>query len=112
MSITTRVIDTATGGPARGITVILELRQAGEWSPIGRGATDDQGRVATLTDSRIVTPGTYQLTFDIGAYHRDQGMTVPFFPEAKIVFNVRDVGAQYDLSLLLSPFGYSSFRQS
>ena len=112
MSITTRVIDTATGVPARGITVILEMRQAGEWGPIGRGTTDDDGRLSTLTEGRVITPGNYQLTFDIGTYHRDQGLTVPFFPEAKIIFNVRDVDQHYDLSLLLSPFGFSAFRQS
>ena len=112
MSITTRVMDTATGGPARGVTVILELRQAGEWSPIGRGTTDEHGRLSTLTEGRVITPGTYQLTFDIGTYHRDGGLAVPFFPEAKIIFNVRDPDALYDLSLFLSPFGFSAFRQS
>jgi 5-hydroxyisourate hydrolase / 2-oxo-4-hydroxy-4-carboxy-5-ureidoimidazoline decarboxylase len=108
--ITTHVLDTARGGPAAGMTVILEWRQASEWSPIGRGMTDENGRVATLTEDRDLAPGTYRLTFDTGTYHRDQGITAPFFPEAKITFNVRDTDEHYHVPLLLSPFGYSTYR--
>jgi hydroxyisourate hydrolase len=108
--ITTHVLDTARGGPAVGVTVILELRQASEWTPIGRGTTDEAGRVASLTDDRELVPGTYRLTFDTGTYHREQGITVPFFPEAKITFNVRDIDEGYHVPLLLSPFGYSTYR--
>jgi hydroxyisourate hydrolase len=108
--ISTHVLDTARGGPAVGVTVILEMRQASEWSPIGRGTTDEKGRVASLTDDRELVPGTYRLTFDTGTYHREQGISVPFFPEAKITFNVRDVDEDYHVPLLLSPFGYTTYR--
>ena len=108
--ITTHVLDTARGGPAVGVTVILELRQASEWSPIGRGTTDENGRVASLTDDRELVPGTYRLTFDTGTYHREQGISVPFFPEAKITFNVRDIDENFHVPLLLSPFGYTTYR--
>jgi 2-oxo-4-hydroxy-4-carboxy-5-ureidoimidazoline decarboxylase len=108
--ITTHVLDTARGGPAVGITVILELRHASEWSPIGRGTTDDSGRVTSLTADRDLAPGTYRLTFDTGTYHREQGISMPFFPEAKITFNVRDTDEHYHVPLLLSPFGYSTYR--
>ena len=107
--ITTHILDIAQGLPAEDITVILELRQASEWTPIGRGTTDSKGRVDTLTDGPLA-PGTYRLTFDIGAYHRHQGLTVPFFPDVKITFNVRDPDEHYHLPLLLSPFGYSTYR--
>ena len=60
--ITTHVLDTAKGRPAVGVTVILEMRLASEWSPIARGVTDEQGRLAGLTDARAMTPGTYRLT--------------------------------------------------
>ena len=108
--ITTHVLDTARGGPAAGVTVILEMRQASEWSPIGRGTTDASGRLMTLTEDRPLAPGTYRLTFDIGTYHRDQGMNKPFFPEVRIAFNVRDSGEHYHVPLLLSPYGYSTYR--
>jgi len=107
--ITTHVLDIARGAPAGGVTVILELRQAGEWTPIGRGSTDGKGRVDPLTEG-AVAPGTYRLTFDIGAYHREFGLSVAFFPEIKITFNVRDPEEHYHLPLLLSPFGYSTYR--
>lgn len=108
--ITTHVLDTARGRPAAGMTVILEVRHASEWSPIGRGVTDEHGRLATLTDGWVMTPGTYRLTFDTGTYHRDQGIGAPFFPEVKIPFNVRDVAEHFHVPLLLSPYGYSTYR--
>ena len=108
--ITTHVLDTAIGAPAAGLTVILELRQASEWTPVARGATDENGRLVTLTESFTLTPGTYRLTFDIGTYHRNLGVSVPFFPEVKIAFNVRDTEESYHLPLILSPFGYTTYR--
>ena len=108
--ITTHVLDTAHGGPAAGIAVILEMRQASEWSPIGRGVTDGNGRLMTLTEGLPLAPGTYRLTFDTGTYHRDRGVTHPFFPEAKVTFQVLDASEHYHVPLLLSPFGYSTYR--
>lgn len=107
--ITTHVLDTARGCPAVGVTVILELRQASEWTPVGRGTTDAKGRVTTLTQGPLA-PGSYRLTFDVGAYQRDQGMTVSFFSEVRIAFNVRDTDEDYHIPLLLNPFGYTTYR--
>jgi len=110
--ITTHVLDIAQGKPAAGLTVILELRRGDDWSPVGRGATDENGRLNTLTPRGPLPPGTYRLTFDLGDYHHDQGLAVPFFPEAKVTFNVRDTGCDYHVPLLISPFGYSTYRGS
>ena len=108
--ITTHVLDTSRGGPAVGMNVILEMRQASEWMRIARGTTDGKGRVVTLTEGLPMAPGTYRLTFDTGAYHREQGNSTPFFPEVKIMFNVRDTEKLYHVPLLLSAFGYSTYR--
>jgi 5-hydroxyisourate hydrolase len=108
--ITTHVLDTANGRPAEGVTVILEMRQTSGWGIIGRGVTDADGRLGTLTEGHTPGPGIYRITFDTGAYHRDQGISVPFFPEVKIIFTVRDVRGNYHLPLLLSPYGYSTYR--
>jgi 5-hydroxyisourate hydrolase len=108
--ITTHVLDIAQGGPAVDVTVILELRQSNDWTPIGRGSTDAKGRVLTLTEGRTLAPGTYRLTFDIGAYQRANAMPVPFFPEARITFNVRDTAEHYHIPLVISPYGYSTYR--
>ncbi len=107
--ITTHVLDITEGVPAVGMTVILEVRHANDWSPVGRGTTNDKGRVETLTTG-VITPGTYRLTFNLASYHKEHGLAVPFFPEAKITFNVRDTNADYHVPLVLSPFGYSTYR--
>ena len=108
--ITTHVLDIARGEPAAGVTVILEMRQASDWNPVGRGTTNANGRLTTLTEGLSLAPGIYRLTFDIGTYHHDQGIAKPFFPEVKIAFNVRDTGEHYHVPLLLSPYGYSTYR--
>jgi 5-hydroxyisourate hydrolase len=108
--ITTHVLDLALGGPAVGMTVILEIRQGSEWAPVGRGTTDEKGRVTTLTEGWKVVPGTYRLTFDLANYHSEHGFDAPLFPEAKIAFNARDNDEHLHIPLLVSPFGYSTYR--
>jgi len=110
--ITTHVLDTARGRPAVGVTVILEIRHASEWSPVARCATDRDGRTPALTADHAVTPGTYRLTFDTGTYFRDQGIAHPFFPEATVTFQVLDTAEHFHVPLLLSPFGYMTYRGS
>jgi len=108
--ITTHVLDTALGAPAVGVTVILEVRRGTDWDPVGRGATDEKGRLGTLTDGQTLAAGTYRLTFDLASYHRATGVGAAFFPEARIAFTVRDPEEHYHVPLLVSPFGYSTYR--
>jgi 5-hydroxyisourate hydrolase len=108
--ITTHVLDLTQGGPAVNVAVILEIRQANDWSPVGRGVTDAKGRLTSLTEGLPMPPGIYRLIFDLGAYHRAQGMSIPFFPEATITFNVRDTSEHYHVPLVISPYGYSTYR--
>ena len=111
--ITTHVLDTAKGKPAAGITVILELRHQRDWIPVGRGSTDNNGRLMTLTEqNHPLAVGTYRLTFDTSTYHQEQGTASPFFPEVKIMFNVENADEHVHVPLLLSPFGYSTYRGS
>jgi len=105
--ITTHVLDTARGAPASGLSVLLELRRNSEWATIGRAVTDANGRVTAFT-SGPPAPGTYRLTFDTGGYHRAIGVA-PFFPEVAVVFDVVSE-AHYHVPLLLSPYGYSTYR--
>src|SRR5262245_33636920 len=107
--ITTHVLDIAEGGPAVGVEVILQFRSGKDWRPVGRGTTDAHGRITTFSDKPLEL-GTYQLTFDLGDYHEAQGLASPFFPEAKITFNVDDVAAHYHVPLIVSPYGYSTYR--
>lgn len=108
--ITTHVLDIAQGGPAVDVAVILEIRHADDWTPVARASTDAKGRAMTLTEGRAIAPGTYRLTFDLGAYQRAHGMAAPFFPEAKITFSVRDPAEHYHVPLVVSPYGYSTYR--
>ena len=108
--ITTHVLDTSRGGAAVGIAVVLELREALQWNVVGRGVTDANGRVTSLMPERPLVRGEYRLTFDTAAYHRAQGITAPFFPHVVITFYIVDAAAHYHVPLLLSPFGYSTYR--
>jgi 5-hydroxyisourate hydrolase len=99
--ITTHVLDTAKGRPAQGIPITLEILR-GEWQVIGRGVTDVDGRLRTLTEGVVLERATYRLTFK----------TDGFFPEVAIQFRVDDPAQHYHVPLLLSPFGYSTYRGS
>jgi len=107
--ITTHVLDTARGCAGAGVPVHLERLDVGGWQPIGDGVTDADGRLATLA-SGPVTEGTYRLRFDTAAYFAASGQAVYFFPSAEIQFLVQGEGAHYHVPLLLSPFGYSTYR--
>ena len=109
--ITTHVLDTAAGRPGNGIAIELELQQASSWQRVGSGVTDDDGRLRTLTPSGPVAPGTYRIRFDTGAYFATRG-TAGFFPVVEIQFTVSDVHQHYHVPLLLSPFGFSTYRGS
>ena len=111
--ITTHVLDTSRGRPAAGVPVTLEARgEDGGWHLVGRGATDDDGRLRDLVPADFhLTVGDYRLTFDVGAYLSASG-TEGFYTEVVVSFVVRDGAAHYHVPLLLSPYGYSTYRGS
>jgi 5-hydroxyisourate hydrolase len=104
--ITTHVLDMAAGTPGRGIAVELERIEHGQWHLVGGGITDDDGRLRTLTTPGPVPPGTYRIRFQTGAYGS------PFFPVVEIQFVVGDANQHYHVPLLLSPYGFSTYRGS
>jgi 5-hydroxyisourate hydrolase len=109
--ITTHVLDTSLGLPAAGVPVTLDAREAtGAWKQVGRGATDGDGRLSNLAPHSLA-PGTYRLTFDTSAYFKSR-QVASFYPEVAIVFEVRDAAAKYHVPLLISPYGYSTYRGS
>ena len=111
-AITTHVLDTARGRPAAGVVVVLEMEQAGEWRPIGQGVTDADGRVkALLAPGTPLSAGVYRLTFATGTYFARQSQAT-FYPEVKVVFKITDPEQHHHVPLLLSPFGYSTYRGS
>jgi 5-hydroxyisourate hydrolase len=108
--ITTHVLDTSRGRPASGVPVLLELRSEDGWREAGRAETDADGRVKQLLTAPL-SAGVYRLTFGIETYFRAQGIET-FYPEASIVFQVRDAAQHHHVPLLLSPYGYSTYRGS
>ena len=108
--ITTHVLDLGTGTPAAGIAVTLECRSGDGWARIAQATTDADGRVReAFADARDA--GRYRLTFATGAYFAARGVT-SFHPEVTVVFEVREAGRHHHVPLLLSAFGYSTYRGS
>ena len=112
-TISTHVLDTALGVPARGVAVTLErVDAAGAAARIGGGATNDDGRLRDLlAPGESLGAGTYRLRFDTGGYFAAGGREA-FFPEVAVLFRVPDGAQHYHVPLLLSPFGYSTYRGS
>ncbi len=111
-AITTHLLDASTGCPARGVPVALERQTTTGWEIIGKGATDEDGRLRDLLDSEtILQTGNYRLTFDIEIYFAKQQID-SFYPQVTVAFTVRDAAQHYHVPLLLSPFGYSTYRGS
>lgn len=100
--ITTHVLDTAKGRPAAGVRLLLLKDE----QLLFDGVTDGDGRARLLEPSQVES-GMYRLTFDTGSYNHSG-----FFPEVTIVFRIEDVAQHYHVPLLLSPFGYSTYRGS
>ena len=110
--ISTHVLDTSRGAPAA--SVIVELRHAGEL--VRRATTNADGRTdePLLADERIAT-GVYELTFHVGGYFRQAGVAVtepPFLDHVVIRFGVSDPAGHYHVPLLVSPYGYSTYKGS
>jgi 5-hydroxyisourate hydrolase len=111
-SISTHVLDTSKGAPAAGLPITLERGADGAWSRIGGGVTNDDGRVAKLLNSDVTFgPGTYRMTFETSAYFTAEN-TDGFYPIVRVEFTVRSTDQHYHVPLLLSPFGYSTYRGS
>jgi 5-hydroxyisourate hydrolase len=110
--ITTHVLDVSLGRPAANVSVILESQSPrGDWTESGRGTTDDDGRLREWAASKPLSPGIYRLTFDTRAYFAGRKVA-SLYPQVVIVFEVRDAQEHYHIPLLLSPFGYSTYRGS
>ena len=111
--ITTHIIDAPTGKPAVGIDVTLEFQMPDRgWHVVGKGTTTKDGRVNDLrTGSAGFEPGTYRLTFDTASYFVASGIE-SFYPHVTIAFTVGDTARHYHVPLLVSPFGFSTYRGS
>jgi 5-hydroxyisourate hydrolase len=101
-TLSTHVLDTAAGRPGAGITVTLTRRDGEE---LGVRITDADGRVSAIGPERLEA-GDYVLRFDTGSYGNE------FYPEVVVVFTVADPDQHYHVPVLLSPYGFTTYRGS
>jgi 5-hydroxyisourate hydrolase len=108
LSLSTHVLDTSRGRPAAGMPVRLDRYGGGTWQPVAEDFTDDDGR---LKDLPATEEGTYRLRFGTGQYFAAY-QAETFYPEVSVVFVITDQGEHYHVPLLVSPYGYSTYRGS
>ncbi len=109
--ITTHILDTSRGEPAVDVTIFLYQYQNNEWEAIGGGATNDDGRLPDMVgDDVSLQEGTYKLKFATEEYYEGLGINT-FFPYVEVIFYLMP-GENYHIPLLLSPYGYSTYRGS
>lgn len=114
--LTTHVLDTARGIPAEGIPVELYRFDGASSELIAETVTNDDGRTdAPILDKSAFETGIYELIFKVGAYLRATGQAGEeplFLEDVPIRFGMADPAAHYHVPLLLSPYGYSTYRGS
>lgn len=103
-SVSTHVLDTASGEPVEGVTVTMERSLDGGWQHMSEGVTDVNGRIVMLAGA--VFSGVYRLVFETG----DAGNT--FYPQVHVVVSLDEEQDHYHIPLLLSPYGYTTYRGS
>lgn len=105
MSLSTHILDTSQGRPAPDVGVRLDTRRDEQWHRVAEGKTNQDGRLAGWGTEQ---PGVYRLVFDTGGYLGPDA----FYPEVVVAFRVADPADHYHVPLLISPFGYSTYRGS
>lgn len=110
-AISTHVLDTSRGCAAVGMYVCLFFWQDGAWVQWLDAYTDDDGRVADWPEGKQLKEGRYRLAFDVKKYLEGEGLPV-FYPRVDVEFLVADASQHYHVPLLMSPYGYSTYRGS
>lgn len=121
--ITTHVLDTARGCPASNVKICIEQLQSGSFKVSGSLATDlipqvlsekctnSDGRIADLLPPGSLQIGMYKMTFYTKDYYQAIGMEC-FYPEVSVMFEIKSIAEHYHVPLLVSPYGYSTYRGS
>lgn len=109
--ITTHILDTSSGFPAANVPVSLFQKVNADWLEIATGKTNDDGRITDwLTNDKQLPFGIYKVSFDLDDYYKD-AEPAAFYPIAEVVFRYQD-NRHHHIPLLLTPFGYSTYRGS
>ena len=110
--ITTHVLDIAKGSPAENVPIQLESWINSEWQLLGRGSTNADGRLTNLLEPGSLAKGNYRISFDSEKYFISQNIQSFFYRVVRIEFEILNPEQHYHVPLLLSPFGYSTYRGS
>jgi len=111
-TLSVHILNQQTGLPSSGVKVVLDKQEGVNWKHITDGKTDAGGRIKSLYPSDSdMTPGIYRVTFQTGDYFKSQKMDT-FFPGIPVTFNVSKNNEKLHKTLLLSQYGYSTYRGS
>jgi 5-hydroxyisourate hydrolase len=114
--LSTHVLDTSRGLPAAGVLIEVRIIRDSESQRVAAAVTNAQGRTdAPLMTGEPLERGTYELTFHVGDYFRRAGVALsdpPFLDHVVIRVGVADAAAAYHVPLLISPYGYTTYRGS
>ncbi|MGY5956469.1 hydroxyisourate hydrolase [Kosakonia sp. BK9b] len=109
--LSVHVLNQQTGTPAAGVAVTLEQKQGENWTVLNTASTDQDGRVQALWPEKPFEAGDYRVIFKTGKYFADQKQP-SFFPEIPVEFHITSTSTTYHVPLLLSQYGYSTYRGS
>ena len=109
-SLSTHVLDTSVGKPASGMPIKLYTWNVTERSVIAEAETNDDGRISEPFPK--LQCGTYTIRFETALYFAKHDVESYFYPFVEVTFKVSKAGQHYHVPLLISPFGYSTYRGS
>ncbi|TWR89362.1 hydroxyisourate hydrolase [Pseudomonas saxonica] len=110
--LSVHVLNLENGLPSPGVSVTLEKHVGKDWQSLSQGVTNEQGRIGELFPAKqALEAGEYRVVFKTGEYFKKVGRDT-FFPEIPVIFEVKNVDQHYHIPLLLSPYGFSTYRGS
>lgn len=110
--LSVHVLNLENGLPSPGVNVTLEKHVGKDWQSLAQGVTNEQGRIGELFPAKqALEAGEYRVVFKTGEYFKKTGHET-FFPEIPVIFEVKNVDQHYHIPLLLSPYGFSTYRGS
>ncbi|MBJ3814358.1 hydroxyisourate hydrolase [Shimwellia pseudoproteus] len=111
-TLSVHILNQQTGTPAAGVEVVLEQKQGDGWKKLNTATTDNDGRIKGLwPEQPAATVGDYRVIFKTGSYFSAQKLD-SFFPEIPVEFHIGKPAEHYHVPLLLSQYGYATYRGS